>query len=56
MRPEHEPGIAFRSTRPDVTSRFRAYFESVWNAIPNEFKDDESVADLLEHRLAAIAR
>ncbi len=51
-----DQGVAFRSTRPDVTRRFRAYFDSVWNGIPDEFKDDDAVAKWLEQRLARVSR
>lgn len=47
-------GVAFRSTRTDVVSKFREYFEHLWKQIPAERRDSEAVAQWLEDRMAAV--
>lgn len=48
-------GVAFRTVRTDVVRKFREYFEDVWDAIPVERRDRESVSAWLEHQLATTA-
>lgn len=46
--------VALKFTRPDLVACFRAYFEELWESIPAQWKDAESVAAWLENRLTAI--
>lgn len=40
-------GLLFR--HPEVTALFRKQFEQTWDALPDELKDPEAIADLLEN-------
>ncbi len=43
--------VALRFTSPEVVTRVRDYFESLWDAIPPERKDSEAVIAWLKSRL-----
>lgn len=46
-------GIALRFSGPQATSDFAEYFDRLWDSIPDERRDTESVAAWLENELAA---
>ena len=46
-------GVALRYSRPDVVWRFREYFDALWDRIPPERKDSETIARWLEQRVMA---
>lgn len=46
--------IGLRFSGPEVTRRFREYFDQLWGAIPAGHKDPEAVADWFESRLPAV--
>lgn len=48
------PRIGLRFSGPEVTRRFREYFDQLWAAIPAARKEPESVAHWLESRLPAV--
>ncbi|MGA7670146.1 MAG: helix-turn-helix transcriptional regulator [Nitrolancea sp.] len=51
--PSQTGGLAFRSTRTDVVLEFRDYFEDLWESIPADGRDRDSVANWLEAQIAA---
>ena len=53
--PSQNGGLAFRSSRTDVVLEFREYFEDLWESIPPESRDRESVSAWLEEQIAAAA-
>ena len=48
------PRVGLRFSGPEVTRRFREYFDQLWSAIPEGHKEPAAVADWLEARLPAV--
>lgn len=46
-------GMALRFSSPEAITQFREYFDSVWDSIPEQQRDNDAVADWLEAELAA---
>jgi hypothetical protein len=51
IEPGADSGIALRFSGPHVTAQFRAYFDEIWDSIPEARKDTESVVAWLESQL-----
>lgn len=49
-----QPKIGLRFSSTEITTRFREYFETLWDSIPPERKESDAVIEWLESRLAAL--